>query len=93
MTSDQDKQDRQSGVKTRQGVVLKNKMDKTVVVEVTRRVKHAKYGKFVKNRRRFFAHDAQNVCGVGDLVLIEETRPLSKTKRWKVKEILQKAAV
>ena len=78
--------------KTRQGVVRKNKADKTVVVEVMRRVQHPKYPKFVKKRRRYMAHDAQNQCDVGDTVLLEETRPLSKNKRWRVKEILQKAA-
>ena len=79
-----------SSKKTRQGVVLKNKMDKTVVVEVTRRYRHAKYGKFLKRRIRYKAHDADNSCDVGDTVLIEETRPLSKSKRWRVKEIVQK---
>jgi small subunit ribosomal protein S17 len=76
--------------KTRQGVVLKNKMDKTVVVEVTRRFRHRKYGKFIRTRLRYAAHDADNSCEIGDVVLIEETRPLSKTKRWRVKEIVQK---
>lgn len=77
--------------KIRQGVVLTNKMDKTVVVEVERRFRHRKYGKFIKARERYKAHDAQNACGVGDLVLLEETRPLSKTKRWRVLEIVQKS--
>jgi len=90
MTSEQKSR---ASAKTRQGVVLRNKMDKTVVVEVTRRVRHATYGKYVKRQKRYTAHDGQNVCGVGDLVLLEETRPLSKTKRWLVKEILQKAAM
>ncbi len=78
--------------RTRRAVVLKNKMDKTAVVEVTRRVRHPKYKKFMKQRIRYSAHDADNTCGVGDLVLIEETRPLSKTKRWTVKEVIQRAA-
>ena len=78
--------------RTRRAVVLKNKMDKTAVVEVTRRVRHPKYKKFMKQRIRYSAHDVGNSCGVGDLVLIEETRPLSKTKRWTVKEIIQRAA-
>ena len=78
--------------RTRRAVVLKNKMDKSAVVEVTRRVRHPKYKKFMKQRIRYSAHDAENTCGVGDLVLIEETRPLSKTKRWVVKEIIQRAA-
>lgn len=81
-----------AGAKTRQGVVLKNKMDKTVVVEVTRRVQHPRYPKFVKRRRRYKAHDAGSQCSVGDIVILEETRPLSKTKRWRIKEIVQKAA-
>ena len=78
--------------RTRRAVVLKNKMDKTAVVEVTRRVRHPKYKKFMKQRIRYSAHDVDNSCNVGDLVLIEETRPLSKTKRWAVKEIIQRAA-
>ena len=78
-------------VKTRRGVVLKNKMDKTVVIETIRRFRHAKYGKFVKRRLHFKAHDPDNACGVGDLVLVTECRPLSKTKRWVVREIVQKA--
>ena len=80
-----------SSKKTRQGVVLKNKMDKTVVVEVVRRFRHRKYGKFIKRRIRYKAHDAKNACNVGDVVLLEETRPLSKTKRWRVTEILQRS--
>ena len=79
--------------KTRQGVVLKNKMDKTVVVEVVRRFRHPKYPKFIKRRMRYRAHDADNGCNVGDTVLLGETRPISKTKRWKVKEILKRATV
>jgi len=78
-------------VKTRQGVVLRNKMDKTVVVEVVRRFRHRKYGKFVKRRIRYKAHDADNSCNVGDLVLLKETRPLSKEKRWRVAEIIERA--
>ncbi len=75
----------------RQGTVLRNRMNKTVVVEVTRSVRHPKYSKFVKRRIRYKAHDELNACGVGDVVLLEETRPMSKTKRWQVKEIVQKA--
>ena len=78
--------------RTRRAAVLKNKMDKSAVFEVTRRVRHPKYKKFMKQRIRYSAHDAENTCGVGDLVLIEETRPLSKTKRWAVKETIQRAA-
>ena len=78
-------------VKQRQGVVIKNRMDKTVVVEVTRRVRHPKYQKFLKKRVRYQAHDAKNECSVGDKVVVEETRPLSKMKRWRVIEITQRA--
>ncbi|MEM6531409.1 MAG: 30S ribosomal protein S17 [Myxococcota bacterium] len=83
--------ERAKSVKTRRGVVTKDKMDKTVVVEVTRRVRHPKYKKFLKRRLRYKAHDENNECKVGDLVQIEECRPLSKEKRWMVKEIVEKA--
>jgi small subunit ribosomal protein S17 len=66
-------------------------MDKTVVVEVKRLVSHSLYKKIIRRRRKFKAHDPENVCRVGDKVLIEETRPLSRDKRWRVKEILEKA--
>jgi small subunit ribosomal protein S17 len=79
--------------RVRQGVVIKNKMDKTVVVEVSRRMLHPKYKKYVRRRVRYKAHDGQNECNVGDQVLLEETRPLSKDKRWRVKEITERAAV
>lgn len=78
--------------KIRQGVVATNKMNKTVVVEIYRRLRHPKYPKFVKRRLRYKAHDPDNRCNVGDLVLIEETGPMSKTKRWRVREIVQRAA-
>jgi len=77
--------------KTRIGVVVSDKMDKTVVVLVTRRVKHAMYGKFVKKRIRYKAHDATDTVKVGDEVLIEETRPMSHDKRWRVAQTLKKA--
>lgn len=77
--------------KIRQGVVLSNKMDKTVVVNVERLVKHVKYKKYLKERTRFKAHDEQNQCGIGDQVEIVETRPLSHDKRWRVRAILKKA--
>ena len=77
--------------KIRQGVVLSNKMDKTVVVNVERLVKHVKYKKYLKQRTRFKAHDEQNECGIGDQVEIVETRPLSHDKRWRVRAILKKA--
>jgi len=77
--------------KTRIGLVVSNKMDKTVVVAVERKVKHPIYGKFVKKTTKFKAHDEQNTCGIGDTVLIMETRPLSKTKNWRLVEILERA--
>jgi small subunit ribosomal protein S17 len=77
--------------KTRQGYVVGDKMDKTVVVEVEDRVKHALYGKVMRRNTRLKAHDEQNECGIGDRVLIMETRPLSATKRWRVVEILERA--
>ena len=73
------------------GTVVSNSMDKTVVVSVERIVKHPVYKKYVRRRGKCVAHDDQNVCQVGDKVLIAETRPLSKTKRWRVREILEKA--
>jgi len=77
--------------KTRRGYVVSDKMDKTVVVEVEDRVKHPLYGKVIRRSSKIKAHDEQNSAGVGDLVLIMETRPLSATKRWRLVEILEKA--
>jgi len=77
--------------KTREGLVVSDKMDKTVVVEVEDRVKHPKYGKVIRRTKRYKAHDAENACGVGDRVLLMETRPLSATKRWRVSQIIEKA--
>jgi small subunit ribosomal protein S17 len=77
--------------KVRQGLVVSDKMDKTVVVEVEDRVKHPKYGKIIRRTKKYTAHDGENACGVGDRVLLMETRPLSATKRWRVAEILEKA--
>jgi small subunit ribosomal protein S17 len=77
--------------KTRQGYVVSDKMDKTVVVEVEDRVKHALYGKVLRRSSKINVHDEANAAGVGDRVLIMETRPLSATKRWRVVEILEKA--
>jgi small subunit ribosomal protein S17 len=71
--------------------VVSDKMDKTVVVEVEDRVKHPKYGKVIRRTKRYKAHDGENACGVGDRVLLMETRPLSATKRWRVSKILEKA--
>ncbi|MGA2403097.1 MAG: 30S ribosomal protein S17 [Syntrophobacteraceae bacterium] len=79
--------------KTWVGRVMSNKMDKTVVVMVERLIQDTKYRKFVRRRNTFKAHDAQNACSVGDRVLIEESRPISKDKRWLVVQILEKAAV
>ena len=77
--------------KTRIGVVTSNKMEKTITVAVERKVKHPIYGKFVKKTTKFHAHDDKNECTIGDLVRIMETRPLSKTKRWRLVEVLEKA--
>jgi small subunit ribosomal protein S17 len=77
--------------KTRIGVVKSNKMDKTITVSVERRVKHPIYGKFVKKTTSFHAHDEKNECTVGDTVRIMESRPLSKTKRWRLVEVVEKA--
>ena len=77
--------------KTRVGQVVSDKMEKTIVVSITRRYMHTKYKKYVKERLKYKVHDENNECTVGDKVLIEETRPLSKHKRWRVKEVLEKA--
>ncbi|MBQ0126490.1 MAG: 30S ribosomal protein S17 [Bacteroidales bacterium] len=77
--------------KERVGVVVSSKMDKTIVVAVERKEKHPLYGKFVKKTTKFVAHDEKNECGMGDTVRIMETRPLSKTKNWRVVEIVEKA--
>ena len=77
--------------KTRVGYVVSDKMDKTVVIAIEDNVKHPVYGKIVKHTLKVHAHDENNQCGVGDKVEIMETRPLSKTKRWRVVEIIEKA--
>ena len=77
--------------KVREGLVVSDKMDKTVVVAVEDRFKHPMYGKVVRRTSRLKAHDEENSCGTGDRVLLMETRPLSATKRWRVVEILEKA--
>ena len=76
--------------KTRIGVVSSNKMDKTITVKVERKIKHPLYGKFLKKTTSFHAHDEKNECSVGDIVKIMETRPLSKTKRWRLVEVVEK---
>lgn len=73
------------------GRVVSDKMDKTVVVEITTRVRHARYNKYVSRRTKYQAHDEQNNCGIGDTVQIIESRPMSRCKRWRVQTILRKA--
>ncbi len=77
--------------KQRTGLVVSNKMDKTIIVEVSRKVKHQIYGKFIKKRSRFVAHDEKNECNSGDKVEIMETRPLSKRKNWRLVNIIERA--
>ncbi|MDR1862045.1 MAG: 30S ribosomal protein S17 [Candidatus Ancillula sp.] len=77
--------------KTRQGYVVSNKMDKTIVVEVEQRTKHPLYGKVVKKYKKYKAHDEANTAGIGDLVTITETRPLSSTKRWRLNTIVERS--
>lgn len=76
--------------KVRTGFVTSNKMTKTITVAIERKVKHPIYGKFVKKTTKFHAHDEKNECSIGDLVKIMESRPLSKTKRWRLVEVLEK---
>ena len=76
--------------KERIGLVSSNAMDKSIVVSVERRVKHPRYGKFVKTTSRFVAHDEKNICSVGDLVSIMETRPISKQKCWRLIKVIEK---
>ncbi|CAN5513081.1 30S ribosomal protein S17 [soil metagenome] len=77
--------------KTREGLVVSNKMDKTAVVAVVERVRHAKYGKFMMRTKKLYAHDETNDVNIGDRVSVMETRPLSKNKRWRVVEVLERA--
>jgi len=77
--------------KQRIGIVTSDKMDKTITVSVLRKVKHPIYGKFIKKTKKYAAHDQNNECGTGDTVRIMETRPLSKRKRWRLVEIIEKA--
>ena len=86
-TNNADRSDR----KVREGIVISDKMDKTITVEVSNRVKHGMYSKVLSRSSKLKAHDEQNVAGMGDRVLIMETRPLSATKRWRLVEILEKA--
>jgi small subunit ribosomal protein S17 len=78
--------------KTQSGVVVSDKMDKTVVVKVDRLVKHPVYNKYIKRTAKYKAHDEDNSCQIGDRVVIVETRPLSKDKRWKIRQIVEKSA-
>ncbi len=86
-----------SGMKNRgmkrqlMGTIVSDKMDKTVVVLVERMVKHPLYGKYIRRRAKFSAHDERNECGIGDKVTITESRPISKTKKWRVSKIVEKA--
>ena len=77
--------------KTRVGIVTSDKMDKTIVVTIRSRYKHPLYGKIISHTRKFKAHDEENACGIGDTVRIMETRPLSRDKRWRLIEIIEKA--
>ena len=77
--------------KERIGIVTSNKMEKSIVVQVETKIRRPKYGKFVKHTKRFMAHDEKGECGIGDTVKIMETRPLSKLKRWRLVEIIEKA--
>jgi small subunit ribosomal protein S17 len=86
-----DETDRDNRRKVREGMVVSNKMDKTVVVTVVDRVQHRRYGKTLQRTHRFYAHDEANDVNVGDRVRIAETRPMSKQKRWRVVEVLERA--
>lgn len=77
--------------KERTGLVVSNKMDKSIVVQIERRFKHTVYGKFIKKTNKFVAHDENNDCNIGDTVRIAETRPLSKNKNWRLVEIIERA--
>lgn len=90
-TTQQESKDR-SQPKSRIGVVVSNKMTKTVVVQVERRTRHGKYGKYLTERKKYKAHDEKQACKIGDTVRILETRPLSKEKRWRVAEIISSIA-
>lgn len=80
-----------SSRKTRTGVVLSSSMDKTITVQLERTLRHPLYGRIIRRRAKLYAHDEKNECGVGDKVLVMETRPLSKMKRWRLVRILEKA--
>lgn len=86
-------EEQKSSKKMRFGTVVSNKMEKTVVVTIDRIVPHPMYRKLIRRRSKFKAHDAENICQIGDRVLIEASRPLSKTKRWVVVKVVERAAV
>ena len=90
-TTETSQDEKRNQRKVREGLVVSDKMDKTIVVTVEDRVKHALYGKVMRKTSRLKAHDETNQCGIGDRVLIMETRPLSATKRWRLIEVLEKA--
>jgi small subunit ribosomal protein S17 len=90
-TTETSQDEKRNQRKVREGLVVSDKMDKTIVVTVEDRVKHALYGKVLRRTSRLKAHDEANECGIGDRVLIMETRPLSATKRWRLVEVLEKA--
>jgi small subunit ribosomal protein S17 len=77
--------------KTKVGSVVSNKMDKSVVVQVDRRIRHKLYGKYISRRVKYMADDPNNICNIGDVVLIEECRPLSKNKRWRIRSVVEQA--
>ena len=83
--------DKKIARKTKVGSVISNKMDKSVVVQVDRRIRHKLYGKYISRRVKYMADDPNNVCNIGDVVLIEECRPLSKNKRWRVRSVVEQA--
>ena len=83
--------DKKIARKTKVGSVISNKMDKSVVVQVDRRIRHKLYGKYISKRVKYMADDPKNVCNIGDVVLIEECRPLSKNKRWRVRSVVEQA--
>ena len=90
-TATEQSTDKRNLRKVRQGIVTSNKMEKTITVTVEYKEKHPKYSKFVKRTTKFTAHDEQDTCGIGDTVRIMETRPLSKNKRWRLVEVIERA--
>jgi len=89
--ADETSTDRNNARKVREGRVVSNSMDKTLVVAVTDRVRHAKYGKTVQRTKRLYVHDEENDAKVGDTVRVTETRPMSKSKRWRLTEVVERA--